>query len=119
MQKINITQKFSKFSDIWSPKIIGELNDNYVKIAKFKGEFIWHKHEQEDEMFLVISGVLLIKFRDKDVTLNEGEFIIIPKGIEHLPVADQEVHVLLLEPKTVLNTGSITNTKTVENLEWL
>ncbi|WP_343771543.1 cupin domain-containing protein [Clostridium malenominatum] len=97
--------------------MLGEVNESYVKIAKLKGEFLWHIHENEDEMFYVLKGLLIIKFRDKDVTLNEGEFVIIPKGIEHMPVADDEVHVMLIEAKTTLNTGDVINERTVETLE--
>ncbi|MED1957479.1 cupin domain-containing protein [Brevibacillus formosus] len=119
MEKVNIAEKFSLFHEYWSPKIAGEINDSYVKLAKFKGEFVWHQHENEDEMFLVVKGKLLIKFRDKDVWLNEGEFLIVPKGVEHMPVAEEEVHVLLLEPKTTLNTGDQVNEKTVTDLETI
>ncbi|MCH9754160.1 MAG: cupin domain-containing protein [Alphaproteobacteria bacterium] len=119
MDKVNLEEKFKLFSDTWSPKIVGALNDNYVKLAKFKGEFTWHKHENEDEMFLVIKGKLLIKLRDKEINLSEGEFFIVPKGVEHLPIAQEEVHVVLLEPKSVLNTGDKKNEKTVENLDWI
>src|SRR5205809_2956865 len=117
MDKDNLAQKFSMFNDYWSPKIVGELNDSYVKLVKFKGEFVWHHHETEDELFLVVKGSLLIKLRDRDIFLEEGEFVIIPKGIEHLPIADEEAHVLLLEPKTTLNTGNIGNERTVSNLK--
>ena len=117
MNKVNLVQKFSLFQDYWSPKIVGELNDSYVKLVKLKGEFIWHHHETEDELFLVVKGSLLIKLRDRDIFLEEGEFVIIPKGIEHLPIADEEAHVLLLEPKTTLNTGNIGNERTVVDLE--
>ncbi|HMM22435.1 MAG TPA: cupin domain-containing protein [Selenomonadales bacterium] len=116
MEKVVLSQKFSLFAERWSPKIVGELNDSYIKLAKLKGEFVWHHHDHEDELFLVVKGKLLIKFRDKDVLLDEGEFIVIPKGVEHLPVADQEVHVMLIEPKTTLNTGNVVNERTVENL---
>ncbi|MBW5470300.1 cupin domain-containing protein [Brevibacillus formosus] len=119
MEKVNIAEKFSLFHEYWSPKIAGEINDSYVKLAKFKGEFVWHQHENEDEMFLVVKGKLLIKFRDKDVWLNEGEFLIVPKGVEHMPVAEEEAHVLLLEPKTTLNTGDQVNEKTVTDLETI
>ena len=105
MLKINLKDKMNLFNEYWTPKIIGDLNDSYVKLAKLKGEFVWHKHDNEDELFLIIKGTLIIKFRDHDVTLNEGELIIIPKGVPHMPVADEEVHVLLIEPKTTLNTG--------------
>lgn len=119
MDKVNIKSKYELFSDYWSPKIIGELNDSYLKVAKFKGEFVWHQHEKEDEMFLVIKGQLLIKLRDKDIYLNEGEFVIIPKGVEHLPIAQDEVHVLLLEPKTTVNTGNTDGEYTKTNLGWI
>jgi mannose-6-phosphate isomerase-like protein (cupin superfamily) len=117
MEKVNIFDKLNLFTEHWSPKIIGEVNEAYVKIAKLKGEFLWHAHEHEDEMFYVLKGVLVIKFRDKDVELSEGEFIIIPKGIEHMPVAEDEVHVMLIEAKSTLNTGDVINERTVENLD--
>jgi mannose-6-phosphate isomerase-like protein (cupin superfamily) len=117
MEKINIQEKFTLFNEHWSPKIAGEINDMQVKFAKLKGEFVWHHHEQEDEMFLVIKGTLLLRFRDQDVTINEGEFIIVPKGVEHLPVAEEEVHVLLFEPKSTLNTGTEINERTVADLQ--
>jgi mannose-6-phosphate isomerase-like protein (cupin superfamily) len=116
---INLRDKFAAFSDRWSPKIIGEVNDCYIKAVKLKGEFIWHHHEQEDELFLVVKGVLRMKFRGYETLIREGEFLIVPRGTEHLPVADEEAHVLLLEPKTTLNTGNITNERTVANLERL
>jgi mannose-6-phosphate isomerase-like protein (cupin superfamily) len=116
MEKVNLTEKLSFFTEHWSPKIVGELNDSYIKLAKLQGEFVWHHHDTEDELFFVIKGKLLIKFRDKEVWLNEGEFLVIPQGIEHLPVAEQEVHVMLIEPKTTLNTGNVVNERTVENL---
>ncbi len=117
MNKVNLAQKFSLFQDYWNPKIVGELNDSYVKLVKFKGEFVWHHHETEDELFLVVKGRLLIKLQDQDIFLEEGEFVIIPRGIEHLPIAEEEAHVLLLEPKTTLNTGNIRDEKTVADLE--
>jgi len=117
MEKINLAQKFNLFNDYWSPKIVGELNGSYVKLAKLKGEFVWHHHENEDELFLVVKGKLLIKLRDRDIWLDEGEFVIIPKGVEHLPIADEEVHVLLLEPKSTLNTGNVQSERTVVELE--
>ena len=119
MNKVNLVQKFSLFQEHWSPKIVGELNDSYVKLAKLKGEFIWHQHATEDELFLVVKGSLLIKLRDRDIFLEEGEFVVIPKGVEHLPVAEKEAHVLLLEPKTTLNTGNIGNERTVADLEHI
>lgn len=117
LEKVNISEKFSLFNDYWSPKIAGEINDMHVKFAKLKGEFIWHKHEHEDEMFLVIKGKLLLKFRDKDVHLNEGEFIIVPKGVEHLPIAEEEAHVIFFEPKSTLNTGNEENDRTMSDLQ--
>jgi mannose-6-phosphate isomerase-like protein (cupin superfamily) len=117
MNKVNLVQKFSLFQDYWNPKIVGELNDSYVKLVKLKGEFVWHHHETEDELFLVIKGSLLIKLREQDIFLEEGEFVIIPRGVEHQPIARDEAHVLLLEPKTTLNTGNIDNERTVVDLE--
>ena len=117
MNKVNLVQKFSLFHDYWNPKIVGELNDSYVKLVKLKGEFVWHHHETEDELFLVVKGSLLIKLRDQNIFLGEGEFVIIPRGVEHLPIAEEEAHVLLLEPKTTLNTGNIGNERTVVDLE--
>jgi len=104
---------------MWKPKILGEVNDSYVKAVKVQGEFVWHHHEQEDEMFLVIAGVLRMKFRDHEELIRAGEFIIVPRGVEHLPVADQETHVLLFEPKSTLNTGNVVNERTVAELETL
>ena len=117
METVNLAEKFSSFSDRWSPKIIGELNDFHVKAAKLKGEFIWHHHDQEDEMFLVVKGTLRMKFRDHEAVIREGEFIIVPHGVEHFPVADEEVHLVLFEPKSTLNTGNITNERTVAQLQ--
>lgn len=117
MEKVNLEHKFEKLYDFWSPKIVGEMNDSYIKLAKFKGSFVWHHHDHEDELFMIIKGELTIKFRDKDICLKEGEFCIIPKGIEHLPVAEDEVHVMLIEPKTTLNTGNVKNERTVEVLD--
>jgi len=119
MDKVNLVQKFSLFQDYWSPKIAGELNDSYIKLVKLKGEFVWHHHDTEDELFLVIKGRLLIKLRDRDIFLEEGEFVIIPRGVEHLPIAEEEAHVLLLEPKTTLNTGNVRDEKTLLNPEWI
>ena len=117
MDKVNLAEKFSLFADHWSPKIVGELNDSYVKVVKLKGEFVWHHHEKEDELFLVVKGKLLIRLRDRDLWLQEGEFVIIPKGVEHLPVAEEEAHVLLLEPKTTLNTGNVRSERTLASLQ--
>lgn len=111
--KVNISEKFALFDDYWQPRIAGELNASFVKLAKLKGEFVWHHHEQEDELFLVVKGRLLMKLRDGDIWLDEGELIIIPRGVEHMPVAPEEVHVLLLEPKTTVNTGNVRDERTV------
>ncbi|HVN28288.1 MAG TPA: cupin domain-containing protein [Candidatus Binataceae bacterium] len=116
MEKVNLAEKFCLFDEYWSPRIVGELNDSYVKLAKFKGEFIWHKHDGEDELFLVVKGRLLIKLRDREIHLEAGEFTIIPRGIEHLPIAEEEAHILLLEPKSTLNTGNVLNERTVKDL---
>jgi mannose-6-phosphate isomerase-like protein (cupin superfamily) len=117
MEKVNINEKLASFQEYWSPKIAGEVNDTYVKLVKFQGEFVWHHHEAEDELFLVLKGRLLMKLRDRDIWLDEGEFIVIPKGVEHMPVAQEEVHVMLLEPKSTLNTGNVLNERTVPDLE--
>lgn len=117
IEKVNLEEKLKLFADHWSPKIIGDLNESQVKLVKLKGEFVWHHHEVEDELFLVVKGHLLIKLRDRDIHLEEGEFVIIPRGVEHLPVAEEEAHVLLLEPKTTLNTGNIQGDRTVANLD--
>ena len=117
MDKINISEKFDQFNDYYNPKIIGELNGQYVKAVKLKGEFIWHHHEVEDELFLVIKGKLIMEFREKTVEVNPGEFIIVLRGVEHRPVADEEVQVLLFEPDSTLNTGNIENERTRRNLE--
>ncbi|MEA4920881.1 MAG: cupin domain-containing protein [Clostridiaceae bacterium] len=119
MDKVNLAKKMKLFNDYWSPKVLGELNDSYVKAAKFKGEFVWHQHETEDEMFYVVKGRLIIKFRDRDVILNDNEFLIIPRGTEHMPVAEEEVQVMLIESKTTLNTGDVKNDRTVDDLEWI
>ena len=118
LEVINLSDKLNLFQEPWHPKIVGELNDSYIKLAKLKGEFVWHVHNNEDELFLVIKGTLVIKLRDRDLTIHEGEFVIIPKGVEHLPMAGEEVHVLLLEPKTTSNTGNVQNERTVE-AEWI
>jgi mannose-6-phosphate isomerase-like protein (cupin superfamily) len=117
MDKVNLAEKFVLFQEYWSPKIADELNDSYIKLAKLKGEFVWHHHDDEDELFLVVKGKLLIKLRDRDIWLEEGEFVVIPRGVEHLPIAEEEVHVMLLEPKTTLNTGNVQNERTVEHVE--
>lgn len=116
IEKVNLAEKFGLFAEHWSPQIAGEVNDAYVKLVKFAGEFVWHHHEAEDEMFLVVKGSMTMKLRDRDVEVGEGEFIIIPRGVEHMPVADEEAHVILFEPKTVLNTGNVTNERTRREL---
>lgn len=117
MEKVNISEKLSLFSDYWNPRIIGELNGQYVKAVKFKGEFTWHSHEQEDELFLVVKGSFDMQLRDKTVTINEGEFFIMPHGVEHRPVAKEEVHILLFEPASTINTGGVENELTRTRLE--
>jgi mannose-6-phosphate isomerase-like protein (cupin superfamily) len=119
MHKVSLRQKFTLFSDHWKPRIVGELNDSHVKVAKVKGEFVWHHHDNEDELFLVIQGTLRMKFRDREECIGPGEFIIVPRGIEHCPAADEEVHMVLIEPKSTLNTGNITNERTVAQLEHI
>lgn len=116
---VNIKEKLSKFKDHWSPKIVGELNDDKVQVVKLKGEFVWHHHDNEDELFLVIKGKLIIHFRDKDVEVNEGEFVIIPHPIEHKPEAPEEVEIILIEPKETVNTGNVDTDKTVKVQENL
>ena len=117
MEKVNIKEKLDLFSEHWKPKIIGELNGQLVKISKQQGEFIWHHHEQEDELFLVIKGHLTIKLRDEDIELDEGEFFIVPMGVEHKPVSTEEVHVMLFEPASTLNTGNVQDERTQDELE--
>ena len=112
IEKINIREKLEIFTDHWNPRIVGELNGQHVKLAKLKGEFIWHSHANEDEMFYVLKGELTMEFRDRTIQVLENEFIIVPKGIEHRPVAKEEVHVMLFEPSSTLNTGNVTNEKT-------
>jgi mannose-6-phosphate isomerase-like protein (cupin superfamily) len=117
MEKINIREKLSQFSDHWNQRIIGELNNQHVKVVKLKGEFIWHHHDNEDELFLVIKGKLKMEFRDKTVEINEGEFIIVPRKVDHRPVAENEVEILLFEPATTLNTGNVENELTKKKLQ--
>jgi mannose-6-phosphate isomerase-like protein (cupin superfamily) len=124
METVNLKQKFGLFSDYWQPKVIGELNNFAVKIVKVQGEFVWHHHDEEDELFLVVKGRLLIQVVEgagsqRDIWVEEGEFVIIPHGVEHRPIAEEETHVLLLEPNTVLNTGNVQNERTVLNPERL
>jgi mannose-6-phosphate isomerase-like protein (cupin superfamily) len=119
MDVIHLAETFDRFQDYWSPRIVGEVNDAHVKLAKLSGEFVWHHHEEEDELFLVIQGHLLIKLRDRELRLGPGDLTIIPRGVDHLPIAQDEVHVLLVEPKTTLNTGSAGGERTVAELERL
>ncbi|HMI51909.1 MAG TPA: cupin domain-containing protein [Candidatus Saccharimonadales bacterium] len=124
METVNLKNKFSLFSEHYKPRIIGEVNDCHVKAVKLKGEFLWHHHDQEDELFLVVKGVLKMKFRDansteREETIREGEFIVIPRGVEHCPSAEEEAHIVLIEPKSTLNTGNVTNERTVAQLERL
>ena len=120
LEKVNLAQKLSLFTDHYSPKIVGELNDSYVKLVKLKGEFVWHHHDAEDELFFVIQGALRMRVREngseREFTILPGEFIIIPRGVEHLPSADEETHIMLLEPKTTLNTGNVDSERTVREL---
>jgi mannose-6-phosphate isomerase-like protein (cupin superfamily) len=122
LTKVSLSEKFSLFQDHYSPKIVGELNDSYVKVVKLQGEFVWHHHDNEDEMFLVVKGCLVMGLQEaggieREITIDPGEFIIIPKGVEHKPRADEETHIVLLEPKSTLNTGNIRSARTVEQLE--
>jgi mannose-6-phosphate isomerase-like protein (cupin superfamily) len=119
IRKVNLAEMFDRFQDQWSPKVVGAVNDSLVKLVKLKGEFVWHHHDREDELFLVVKGRLRLKLEDKDVVLGPGEFAIIPHGVEHLPVADEETHVLLFEPNSTLNTGNVRNERTVPELDRL
>ncbi len=119
METVNLQQKFAKFSEHYKPHIIGEVNDCYVKVVKLKGEFIWHHHDHEDELFLVVKGTLRMQFRDHESIIREGEFVIVPRTVEHKPVADEEVHLVLIEPKSTLNTGNVTNERTVARLDTI
>jgi len=117
MEKVNLGEKFDLFEELWTPKIAGELNGQYIKLAKTKGEFVWHKHDTEDEFFLVVSGTLTIKLRDKDIHLDPGEFLIVPKGVEHKPVSESEAHVLVFEPKATKHTGDVESELTVKKFD--
>ncbi len=116
MNKFNLAEKFGLFKDYWSPQIVAELNGQYVKLVKFKGDFVWHHHDAEDELFLVVKGSMTMNFRDRQVVLSEGEAIVVPHGVEHKPFAADEVHVLLFEPKSTLNTGNVRSERTRESL---
>jgi len=115
--KVNVAEKLEAIGDYWNPRVVGELNGQQVKLVKMKGEFVWHRHENEDEMFLVVKGRLRMEFRDKHVSVERGEFIVVPRGVEHRPVAEEETHVLLFEPASTLNTGNVRNERTREKLE--
>jgi len=117
MDKVNIAEKLSLFSDFWKPRIVAELNGQHIKLVKFQGEFVWHQHEEEDEMFLVVEGSFRMEFRDRAIRIGKGEFIVVPRGVEHRPVAEQEVSVMLFEPASTLNTGNVRGSRTVETLE--
>lgn len=113
IRKVNLRDKLALFTAHWDPKIVGELNGQHVKLVKFQGEFVWHHHEHEDELFLVVDGRFTMQFRDQHIALEPGEFLIVPRGVEHRPVAENEVHVLLFEPATTLNTGNVVSERTV------
>ena len=117
MDKINLRQKLDSFSDHWSPKVVAELNGQQVKLAKFAGEFVWHQHDDEDELFMVLKGRFRMDFRDRQVWLEEGEVLVVPRGVEHRPVAEEEVQILLFEPASTLNTGNVENERTVRRLD--
>jgi mannose-6-phosphate isomerase-like protein (cupin superfamily) len=117
MEKVNIDEKLALFSDHWNPRVVGELNGQHVKLVKFQGEFVWHDHAAEDELFLVVRGSFRMEFRDRSVTLNEGEFLIVPRGVEHRPVAEQEVEVMLFEPAQIKHTGDVESELTVHDFE--
>jgi mannose-6-phosphate isomerase-like protein (cupin superfamily) len=119
VDKVNLAQKFSLFDEYWTPKIVGELNGQYVKLAKLRGEFVWHQHEAEDELFLVVKGRMTIRLREGDFVLEEGEFFIVPRGVEHCPVADEEVRVLMFEPISTSHTGNVRTEQTVDKLETI
>lgn len=116
---INLNKKLSLFNEQWTPKIIGELNGQQVKLAKLKGEFVWHQHEKEDELFYVIKGQLIIELRNEKITINEGELYIVPRGVEHKPIAHEEVHVMLFEPASTAHTGEVKHELTKEKLDWI
>lgn len=119
MEKVNIREKLAAITEQWSPKIVGELNGQHVKLAKIQGEFVWHHHDAEDELFLVVKGSLDMHLEDRVVTIHEGEFFIVPRGVEHKPVAKEETHILLFEPAGTLNTGNVRNERTRDDLERL
>ena len=117
VDKVNLAEKLASIEEHWSPRVIGDVNDCAVKLVKLQGEFVWHHHEGDDELFLVVKGRFRMEFRDRTVPLEEGELVIVPRGVEHRPVADEEAHVLLFEPRTVVNTGNVVEARTVRNPE--
>ena len=119
MTKVNLRDKLSQFDEHWSPRLVGELNGQHVKLVKLLGEFVWHRHDEEDELFYVVKGRFRMELRDGQIDLEEGEFLIVPRGVEHRPVAEQECHVLLFEPSSTLNTGNVRNDLTVDRLQVL
>ena len=119
MSKVNIAEKLSRFQDHWSPKLVAQVNDADIKLVKLQGEFVWHHHELEDELFLVLKGRLLMQFRDREEWIEEGQFIVVPHGVEHRPTAPEEVHLMLIEPRSTLNTGNVVNERTVAALETI
>ncbi|HYM39518.1 MAG TPA: cupin domain-containing protein [Thermoplasmata archaeon] len=118
-EKVNLREKLGRIHELWSPKILAQVNDAYLKLVKVKGEYVWHDHKREDELFLVVRGRITVQFRDHDVELVEGEFVVVPKGVEHRPVAEQEADVLLIEPTTTVNTGNVREARTQTELEWI
>jgi mannose-6-phosphate isomerase-like protein (cupin superfamily) len=119
MQVVNLKSKFKLFDETWAPKVIGALNGQLVKLARLHGEFIWHKHDEQDELFLILRGTLLMQLRQEELTIREGEMLIVPAGVEHRPVAPEEVHVLLFEPEETVNTGDVRDGRTHDTLEWI
>lgn len=117
--KVNLKEKLARVRDLWSPKIIAQVNEAYLKLVKVKGEYVWHHHDHEDELFLVLHGRLTVQFRDREVALGEGEFVVVPKGVEHRPVAEEEADVLLIEPTSTVNTGNVQDARTLTELEWV
>ena len=118
-EKVNLNEKLDRFRTLWDPKIVAQVNDSYLKLVKVKGEYVWHHHDREDELFLVLRGELTVQFRDRDVRLREGELVVVPKGVEHRPVARDQADVLLIEPTTTLNTGNVREARTKEKLDWI
>jgi len=119
VDKVNLAAKLGRFEQLWAPRIVGELNGQHVKLAKIKGAFDWHRHEREDELFLVVRGRFRMELRERSIELDEGEMLIVPRGVEHRPVADEECHILLFEPASTVNTGDLRNARTIEHPEWI